>query len=125
MPKPTLPPVAGGAASRARAPERDEAYSPLEASDTLPVVSLALFGLALAARPLVRLLPRELRPYPWGVVLPVAFALLTATLGALLAAASLRLPRRRGLARLALLLNVTVLALTALTLLAMFWIIRR
>jgi hypothetical protein len=106
-------------------PERDEAYAPLEAPDTLPVVSLLLFSIALGSRPLMRLLPPELRPYPWGVLLPVVLALGASALGALLAALALRGVRRRGLARVALLVNLVVLGLTALAAAAMVWILRR
>jgi len=97
-------------------PDRDEAYSALEGGDALPVLSLLCFAVALAARPLTRLLPPELRPYPRGVLVPVLI---------LLAGWSLRSPRRRGAARVALLLNGVVLALTALAILVMIWIFRR
>ena len=105
--------------------ERDEAYVPLEAPDTLPVVALLLFSVALGSRPLARLLPPALRPYPWGVLLPVALALAASALGALLAAISMRAARRRALARVALLVNLVVLGLTALAAAGMFWIFRR
>lgn len=107
------------------ASERDEAYAPLEAPDTLPVVSLLLFSIALGSRPLVRLLPPMMRPYPWGILLPVAIALAASALGALLAAASMRGVRRRALARIALLVNLVVLGLTALAAAALIWIFRR
>lgn len=109
----------------ARAPERDEAYSPLEAPDALPALALVLFSLALGARPLVRLLPPDLRPYPWSVLLPVAVALAASLAGAALAAWSLRGGRRPALARVALLVNVVVAVLTALTATVMVWIVRR
>lgn len=97
-----------------RAGERDDAYASLEPPDALPVASLLLFALALASRPVVRMLPRELRPYPWGVIAPVVLALAASLAGVLLAAWSLRRAPRRGVARLGLLLNGVVLVLTAL-----------
>lgn len=106
-------------------PDRDEAYSALEGGDALPVLSLLCFAVALAARPLTRLLPPELRPYPRGVLVPVLIALAASLVGVLLAGWSLRSPRRRGAARVALLLNGVVLALTALAILVMIWIFRR
>ena len=106
-------------------PERDEAYAPLEAPDTLPVLSLLLFSIALGARPLVRLLPPELRPYPLGILLPVALGLAASAVGALLAAVAMRGVRRRALARVALLVNLVVLGLTGLAAAALVWIVRR
>jgi len=105
--------------------DRDEAYAPLEAPDALPVLALVQFTVALASRPLVRLLPRELRPYPWGILLPVAVTLVASALGALLAVWGVRRSRRPGLARLALLLNGVVLVLSALAALGILWIVRR
>jgi hypothetical protein len=105
--------------------ERDDAYAPLEAPDALPVLSLLFFAAALASRPLARLLPRDLVPWPRAVLVPVAVAILASSIGALLAAVSLRNPKRRGIARLALLLNAVVLVLTALAGAAMIWIFRR
>jgi hypothetical protein len=108
-----------------RAPDRDEAYTPLEAADALPVLSLVLFSIAVGARPLVRLLPPSLRPYPLAVLLPVALALAAALAGALLAGWSLRGGRRPALARVALLANAVVVVLTSLTAAILVWIVRR
>ncbi len=103
----------------------DDAYASLEAPDALPVISLVLFTVALGARPLVRLLPPELRPYPWGLVLPLLVGLAASTLGALLATWSLRGVRRRSLARAALVANLIVLGLDSLAVAGMVWIFRR
>jgi hypothetical protein len=103
----------------------DEAYAPLETPDVVPVVSLFFFVVALAARPLVRLIPSEYRPYPWGVLLPIVVGLGAAVLGTAFGLWSLRGGRRRGLSRLALLLNVVVFALYALATSGMVWIFRR
>ena len=111
--------------SPARAPERDDAYAALEAPDTLPVLSLLLFAAALASRPLARLLPRDLRVYPWGPLAPVAIGVAASIAGVALAAWSLRRSPGRGVARLALLLNGVVLALTALAALVMVRIVTR
>jgi hypothetical protein len=117
--------LGAGAPPPPPAAERDDAYAPLEAPDALPVLSLLFFAAALGARPLARLLPRDLVPWPRAVLVPVAIALGASALGALLAAVSLRNPRRRGIGRLALLLNAVVLVLTALTGAAMIWIFQR
>lgn len=107
-----------------RSEAADEAYSPLEAPDILPLLSLLAFAAAIAARPLARLLPRALRTYPWGVLAPAMTAVAFALLGFVLALVSAR-RRRRSLARIALLLNGIVLGLTGLALLAAIWILRR
>jgi len=105
--------------------ETDEAYSPLEAPDILPLLSIFLFSLALAAKPLVRLLPLRLRPYPWGVMAPALLAAALAATGFALSYWSARRGgRRRGLARVGLFLNGVVLALTALAALGIFAILR-
>jgi hypothetical protein len=114
-PRTTQPPAFDG----------DDAYASLEAPDVLPVLSLVLFTVALGARPLVRMLPHALRPYPWGLVLPLLIGLVASTLGALLASWSLRGGRRRTLARTALAANLIVLVLNALAVAAMIWIYRR
>ncbi len=109
--------------SRSAAP--DEAYAPLEAPDILPLLSLFAFSAAIAARPLARLLPRAWRVYPWGVLAPALLAVGFALGGFLLALLASRRPGRRGLARIALLLNGIVLGLTGLALLAGIWILKR
>ena len=107
------------------ASERDEAYAPLEAPDLLPLLSWLCFAGSLVSRPLSRLLPRELRVYPYGVLMPVAVAGGLALVGLLLATWAMRRARRRGLARIGLFLNAVVLGLTTLAALGMFWIFRR
>ena len=126
----STPPSRDDAAGRRAAPaasggERDDAYPPLEAPDALPVLSLLFFAAALGSRPLARLLPRDLVPWPRAVLVPIAIAILASSIGALLAAVSMRNPKRRGIARLSLLLNAVVLVLTALAAAAMIWIFRR
>jgi hypothetical protein len=108
-----------------RAEAADEAYAPLEAPDVLPLLALLAFAAAIAARPLARLLPRAWRVYPWGVLAPSLIAVGCALAGFLLALVAARRPGRRGLARVALLLNGIVLGLTGLALLAGIWILRR
>jgi len=107
------------------ASERDDAYAPLEGPDVLPLLSWLCFAGTLVSRPLSRLLPRELRVYPVGVLMPVAVAGGLALLGLLLAAWAMRRARRRGLARVGLFLNAIVLALTTLAAAGMVWIFRR
>jgi hypothetical protein len=103
----------------------DQAYSPLEAPDILPLLSLVAFSASIGARPLARLLPRALRVYPWGVLAPALMAVGFALVGFLLALVAARRRSRRGLARIALLLNGIVLGLTGLALLAAIWILKR
>jgi hypothetical protein len=105
--------------------ERDGAYAPLEAPDILPLLSLLCFSGALAARPLVRLLPRDWRLYPWGLAAPALLATGFALVGLLLALVSRHRASRRGLARVGVLLNGIVLALSALAAAGVFWILRR
>lgn len=107
------------------ASERDDAYAPLEAPDALPLLSWLCFAGTLVSRPLARLLPREWRPYPYGVLLPVAIAFGLSLVGLLLAAWAMRRARRRGLARIGLFLNAVVLGLTLLAALGIVWIFRR
>jgi hypothetical protein len=107
------------------ASERDDAYAPLEAPDALPLLSWLCFAGTLVSRPIARLLPREWRPYPYGVLLPVVIAFALSLLGLLLAAWAMRRARRRGLARIGLFLNAVVLGLTLLAALGIVWIFRR
>jgi len=102
----------------------DEAYTPLDGSDVLPILSWVCFLAALAARQLARLVPRDWRPYPWGVVTPIFVAAALAALGLLLALAARRWSARRRLAGPALAANGFVLALSALAALAAVWILR-
>lgn len=106
--------------------DRDNAYAPLEGPDVLPLLSWLCFATALASRPIVRVLPASLRPYPYGILAPAALSAAAALVGLLLALLALRgAPRRRGLARLGIVLNAIVLVLTGLAALAMVWILRR
>jgi len=91
----------------------------------LPALSLAAFAGALAARPLMRLLPRELRIYPYGVLAPAAIAFGFALFGLICALFALGRGRRRALARIGALLNGIVLALSGLAALGVYWILRR
>lgn len=103
----------------------DEGYSEVETTEIWPVLSLVCFAGALGAKLLTRLVPRHFRPYPWGVLLPVAIAAGLALLGLLFAVIGLARSRGRGLARVALLVNAIVLALTALAAFGMAYILRR
>lgn len=105
--------------------EPEEAYAPVDAPEVWPLLSLLCFALALASKPLVRLLPPEWRPYPLFVLLPVAVSVGASLLGLLLAWIGWRRRPSAGLARLALLVNGVVLALAALAAAALVWIVRR
>lgn len=108
-----------------RREEGEDAYQPVEAPEVWPLAGLLFFALALVSKPLVRLLPVELRPYPFGVLLPVAVSLGSALVG--LVCSWIGLKRRPGgaLARAGLLFNGAVLALSALAVAALIWIVRR
>jgi hypothetical protein len=111
--------------SAGRREEIEEAYQPVEAPEVWPLLGLLFFALALVSKPLVRLLPAELRPYPLGVLLPVAVSLGSALLGLLCSWVGLRRGRGGALARAGLLFNGAVLALSALAVAALVWIVRR
>ena len=79
---------------------------------------------SLAARFLVRLVPRDWLE-PWmRPLLPGLAVLIFAILGILFGLAGLRNAKGRGLARIALFLNVTVLVLGILATVAFFTILR-
>jgi ABC-type sugar transport system permease subunit len=95
---------------------------------TLPhawhVLSLAFFVAALGARFLTALVPRELLVgVIWRPVLTAFTVPLLATIGLLFALIGLRRPEGRGACKIALFLNVTVLALSGLALWAFFRIL--
>ncbi len=108
-----------------RATEPEDAYSPVEAPEIWPLAGLVFFALSLASKPLVRLLPAELRPYPAGVLLPVAVSLAAALVGLACSWIGLRRGRKSALARVGMLVNGAVLGLAALAVLALVWIVRR
>lgn len=111
--------------SGSRRDEAEDAYAPVEAPEIWPLAGLLFFALSLVSKPLVRLLPAELRPYPAGVLLPVAVSLGAALLGLVCSWIGARRGRRSALARVGLLVNGVVLALAALAVLALIWIVRR
>jgi len=113
------------AMSAPRAAEPEDAYAPVETPELWPLAGLAFFALSLASKPLVRLLPADLRPYPTGVLLPVAVSLAAALAGLVCSWIGLRRGRRSALARVGLLVNGAVLGLAALAVLALVWIVRR
>ncbi len=109
---------------RTRSDSQDDAYTPLEATDVLPVLSLLCFAASVAARHLSHFLPRALRVYPRGVVAPVFLSLAFALVGLVLALLGRRRPGRRGIAGIGALLNGIVLLLSGLAALGIFWIVR-
>lgn len=111
--------------SARRHDELEDAYSPVEGPEVWPLLGLLFFAASVLSKPLVSLLPRDLRPYPFGVLLPVAVSLVAAATGLLCAWAGWRRSRTSALARIALLTNGAVVALTLLVTLALAWIFRR
>lgn len=108
-----------------RREEGEDAYQPVEAPEIWPLAGLLFFALALVSKPLVRLLPAELRPYPLGVLLPVGVSLGAALLGLACSWIGVRRGRGGALARAGVLFNGAVLALSALAVAALIWIVRR
>jgi len=111
--------------ARSQLHANDPAYSPLEGSDVLPILSWLCFLATLAARQLARLVPPTLRPYPWGVATPIFVAAAFSLLGILTALAAPRRHGRRRIARLALAVNGFVLLLSGLAGLAALLILSR
>jgi hypothetical protein len=97
-------------------------YSVLQMPDAWHVLSLAFFAAALGARFLVAFLPsgRGLfyRPILTAFSVPVL-----ATVGLLFGLVGLRRPATRGVARIAVLLNLIVLGLSAVAIAAFYYIL--
>jgi hypothetical protein len=103
-------------------PFDDGEYSVLQMPDAWHVLSLVFFAAALGARFLVALLPRGhgifYRPILTALSVPVL-----ATIGLLFGLVGLRRPATRGVARIAVLLNLIVLGLSALLIAAFYYIL--
>ena len=97
-------------------------YGALDLPDAWHVVSLAFFAASLAARFLVRLLPAG-STFFGRVFLPGITVFVLAVLGLLCGLLGLRKARGRGLARVGVFLNATVLALSALATALFFYIL--
>lgn len=96
-------------------------YAVLQVPDAWHVLSLAFFAAALGSRFLVRFLPQGYgffyRPVLTAFLVPAL-----AGLGLLFGLAGLHRPESRGVARVAVFLNLIVLVLSALALAAFFYI---
>jgi hypothetical protein len=84
-----------------------------------------LAALALLSKPLVQLLPRELRPYPLGVMLPLLFSGLSGALGLWFSWIGYRRLPDSSFARGGLIANGTIVGITVLSGLVLLWIFRR
>lgn len=104
-------------------PEEGE-YGAVTLPGSWPVLSFVFFVAALAARALVGLVPRELRPLP-RPQLAVLAVLVFAALGLLFGLLGRRNPQTAGTARIAIFLNAVALVLSLLATLAFFVIWRR
>ena len=107
--------------------DQDE-YGALRVPDLWPTISLLFFVLSLGARYLLRALPDQLLPLeilygPLRFLLPGLTVLVLATLGLLTGLLGLRSSGARGVARLGVLLNGIVLALSLLAVWAFFTIL--
>jgi hypothetical protein len=116
--------AAGLDAPPAADPFGDE-YAALDTRTLWPVASLLCFVVALAARPLAGMVPRELLGYPWRVLLPALAVPAASLVGLLCGLWGLGGETGRGLARLGILVNAVGLVLGALAILAFFYILRR
>jgi hypothetical protein len=105
--------------------EAEDAYAPVEAPEAWPVLGLVCFAVSLVSKPIVGLLPHAWRPYPLGVLLPVAVSFAAALLGLLFSWIGVRRARGGALARLGLFVNGAVAGLCALAVLGLVWIFRR
>jgi hypothetical protein len=103
-------------------PPYDEGeYAVLRVPDAWHVLSLAFFAAALGSRFLVQFLPQG-RGFFYRPVLTAFLVPVLAGIGLLLGLAGLRNPGTRGVARIAVLLNLIVLVLSALALAVFFYI---
>jgi uncharacterized membrane protein len=109
--------------SPSTAPPPEDEYAVVQVGGSLGVVSIAFFVLALGSRFLVELIPREWRPFPWRVLLPALGVPVLAGIGLLFGLLGLRRERGRGFARVGVFLNTVAIALSALAILAFFWIL--
>jgi len=94
-------------------------YGALDLPDGWHVASLAFFAASLAARFLVRLLPAG-HSYFGRVFLPGIAVLVLAALGLLCGLLGLRKTRSRGIAKVGVFLNATVLVLATLAVIVFF-----
>lgn len=97
-------------------------YAVLQVPDAWHVLSLIFFIAALGARFLVRFLPQG-RGIFYRPVLTAFSVPALAGLGLLFGLVALRNPATRGVARIAVFLNLIVLALSALAIAAFYWIL--
>lgn len=105
-------------------PEEGE-YGAVTLPGSWPVLSFVFFVAALAARVLVGLVPRELRPPLPRPLLAVLAVLVFSALGLLFGLLGRRNPQTAGTARIAIFLNAVALVLSLLATLAFFVILRR
>jgi hypothetical protein len=105
--------------------ETGDEYAVLEVRDAWQAVSLLCFAGALGSKLLVAMIPRDLRPPRWGVLLPLAVTLVLALAGLLCGLVALRRSSGRGASRIAVFLNAVVVGLALLALVAFFAILGR
>ena len=105
--------------------EVGDEYAVLEVRDAWQAVSLLCFAGALGSKLLVTLVPRELRPSRWGVLLPLAVTLVLALVGLACGLVALRRSSARGASHIAVFLNAVVVGLAVLALVAFFAILGR
>ncbi len=106
-------------------PDREVAYRPVEGVDVLPLLGLALAAIALASKPIMQLLPWELRVYPANVLLPLLLSGVASALGFLLSWLGYRRLPDSSFARAGLVANGTILGIILLVGLALLWVFRR
>lgn len=105
------------------APPPEDEYALVSLGGGPGLLSLVFFVLALGSRFLVDLLPPEMRPFPWGILLPGLGVPVLSFLGLLFGLVGVRRASGRGFARMGILLNSIALVLSALAILAFFLIL--
>jgi hypothetical protein len=100
----------------------EDEYGALDLPDAWHVASLACFASSLGARFLVKLLPAA-SSYFGRALLPGLAVFALAGLGLVFGLLGLRRPQGRGLARMGVFLNATVLVLGGLAVAAFFYIL--
>lgn len=106
-------------------PGADEGeYGAVSLPGSWPVLSFLFFTAALAARAVVGLIPRELRPLP-RPLLSIVAVLVFSGLGLIFGLLGRRNPQTAGTARIAMFLNAVVFVLSLLATAAFFAILQR
>ncbi|MDX1630933.1 MAG: hypothetical protein R3234_03680 [Thermoanaerobaculia bacterium] len=105
------------------APPPEDEYALVDLGGGPGLLSILFFVLALGSRFLVELIPVEMRPFPWNILLPGLGVPVLAGIGLLLGLVGLRRASGRGFARVGVLLNSIAVLLSVLAILAFYLIL--